>query len=185
MRKISFLLLLFVCSTAQAHKLNIFTYAESGKVFVESYFSDGIIPKNAKVTVSDEQGIELINATVNEEGSYTFNNPQASKFTIKVDAGLGHVVSATMEGGEMTSVTVDPSNAVAGDANNTDVTPSVTGLEAQIRRAVAEANRPLARELSELKNKVYTSDIVGGIGFIFGMLGLYAFLKARKEGESR
>jgi nickel transport protein len=97
-----------------------------------------------------------------------------------VDAGLGHVVTASLEGGEMTSVTADPSTAVAGASGSM---AAVSGLDAQIKRAVAEANRPLARELSALKNKVYTSDIIGGIGFIVGFLGLYAFLKARKEGS--
>ncbi|MDH5217557.1 MAG: hypothetical protein OEX19_07670 [Gammaproteobacteria bacterium] len=172
-------LLFLFASIAQAHKLNIFTYAESGKIFVESYFSDGIIPKDARVTVRDGNKNELLSGIVNAEGSYTFDAPKAEKIIIMVDAGLGHVVSATLEGGEMTSVSADPSSAVtAGDAG----IPAVAGLEAQIRKAVAEANKPLAREISQLKNKVYTSDIIGGLGFIFGFLGLYAFLKARKEG---
>lgn len=174
-------LLFSVASVAQAHKLNIFTYAESGKIFVESYFSDGIIPKDAKVKVSDADGNSILEGVVNAEGSYTFDVPDANKINILVDAGLGHVVTASLEGGEMASVTADPSTAVAGsDASSA---PAVAGLEAQIRRAVAEANKPLARELSALKNKVYTSDIVGGLGFIIGFLGLYAFLKARKEGN--
>ena len=180
MNRFLFISLLFLfASAAHAHKLNIFTYAESGKIFVESYFSDGIIPKDAKVKVSDDNDKEILSGVVNAEGAYTFDVPNSPKILILVDAGLGHVVSATLEGVEMTSVTADPSNAVAG---GNDDAPAVAGLEAQIRRAVAEANKPLARELSALKNKVYTSDIVGGLGFIFGFLGLYAFLKARKEG---
>lgn len=173
-------LLFSVASVAQAHKLNIFTYVESGKIFVESYFSDGIIPKDAKVKVSDADGNLMLEGVVNEEGSYTFDTPDADTITVMVDAGLGHVVTASLEGGEMTSVTADPSTAVAGASGSM---AAVSGLDAQIKRAVAEANRPLARELSALKNKVYTSDIIGGIGFIVGFLGLYAFLKARKEGS--
>jgi nickel transport protein len=170
--------LLCFASIAQAHKLNIFTYVESGKIFVESYFSDGIVPKDAKVKVSDAEDKVILEGMVNEEGSYTFDIPDTPKVTIFVDAGLGHVVSATLEGGEMTSVNSAAGAAMAGD----DTSPAVAGLEAQIRRAVAEANKPMARELSALKNKVYTSDIIGGIGFIVGFLGLYAFMKARKEG---
>ena len=173
-----FIVLLFSFATvAQAHKLNIFTYAESGKIFVESYFSDGIVPKDAKVTVRDGDEKEILSGVVNAEGSYTFDVPKTDKITIMVDAGLGHVVSATLEGGEMKSITDETSAAItAGGA------PAVAGLEAQIRKAVGDANKPLAREISQLKNKVYTSDIIGGLGFIFGFLGLYAYLKARKEG---
>ncbi|MDH5545408.1 MAG: hypothetical protein OEZ43_07445 [Gammaproteobacteria bacterium] len=177
---IAFLVLMFSAGAAQAHKLNIFTYAESGKIFVESYFSDGIIPKDAKVTVSDGDNAMLLEGVVNEEGNYTFATPSVKKIQIKVDAGLGHIVKATLEGGEMTSVSADPSNAVSDDATSSTAS---SGIDAQIRKAVADANRPLARELSELKNKVYTSDIVGGVGFIVGILGVFAFLKARKEGE--
>lgn len=179
MARFILILLLSFSGVAHAHKLNIFTYVESGKVFVESYFSDGIVPKDATVTVKDENGRELISDKVNDEGSYTFDVPKADSISIMIDAGLGHVVTAKLEGGEMSSVTSDMSNPTAGSATGT----VSTDLEAQIRKAVAEGNKPLARELSELKNKVYTSDIVGGIGFIIGILGLYAFFKARKESE--
>ena len=54
----------------------------------------------------------------------------------------------------------------------------------EIRLAVFEATKPLAREISELKDKIRTSDIIGGIGFIVGLLGFYAFLKFRKESQT-
>jgi hypothetical protein len=50
-----------------------------------------------------------------------------------------------------------------------------------MRKAVAEGVLPLAREISELKERRGFSDIVGGIGFIVGILGIVAYLKARQE----
>jgi hypothetical protein len=46
---------------------------------------------------------------------------------------------------------------------------------------VAEGVLPLAREISELKERRGFSDIVGGIGFIVGVLGIVAYLKARQQ----
>ena len=49
-----------------------------------------------------------------------------------------------------------------------------------VRKAVAQGVLPLAREISELKERRGFSDIVGGIGFIAGLLGVFAYVKARQ-----
>ena len=54
-------------------------------------------------------------------------------------------------------------------------------VKAIVQQAVNDAVRPLAKEISELKNKTGLSDIVGGIGILLGVLGGFAYLKARKE----
>lgn len=50
------------------------------------------------------------------------------------------------------------------------------------KKAMGRPEFELLREdLQKLKNKIYLHDIIGGIGYIFGLFGLFAFLKARKE----
>jgi hypothetical protein len=49
-----------------------------------------------------------------------------------------------------------------------------------VESAVGQAIRPLMREVSEMKERRGFSDIVGGIGFIFGIVGVFFYLKARK-----
>ncbi|MEL0659527.1 hypothetical protein V6255_10300 [Psychromonas arctica] len=49
-----------------------------------------------------------------------------------------------------------------------------------LEKAIAKQIKPLRREISALKEKSGMRDIIGGIGYIFGLLGLVAFLRERK-----
>ena len=54
-------------------------------------------------------------------------------------------------------------------------------IEKIVRKAVNEAIKPLVRELEESQQKASLSGIVGGVGYIIGFLGLFAFIKARQQ----
>lgn len=50
------------------------------------------------------------------------------------------------------------------------------------KRAMGRSEFELLREdLHKLKDKIYLHDILGGIGYIFGLFGLFALLKAKRE----
>lgn len=56
--------------------------------------------------------------------------------------------------------------------------------EAQVQKIVAQTNTAdmqlLREEIEQLKNKIYLRDVLGGIGYILGLFGIVAWLKARK-----
>lgn len=184
-----------VTSTAYAHKVNVFAYVEGDQVYVQGYFSDGIKAKNSEVTVSASDGRQLAHGQTNEEGAFTFPiQGQQHALHIVLNAGLGHQATYDIPADEMTdtpavpepasmAATGDPALPVAATAggSETGAAPGQTQLtEAAVRKAVAEGVLPLAREISELKERRGFSDIVGGIGFIVGILGVFAYLKARQ-----
>lgn len=195
-----FCLLYSICfifvSTAHAHKLNLFAFEEDGQIFVEGYFSSGIKPKGGKIVVLDNTGKVLFQGETDKEGGYIFAKPNVNEYRIELDAGLGHKTALGMKAGEIISQEEDQALGntahliASGSHNESEKTSGTSGnsaaevsneqLKSIIKQAVAEATRPLAREISELKTKTKLSDIVGGIGFIFGMLGIFAYLKARK-----
>jgi len=53
-------------------------------------------------------------------------------------------------------------------------------IEIVVHRAVNEAIKPLVRELTESRQKASISELVGAVGYIFGLMGLFAFYKARQ-----
>ncbi len=170
------LLLLGLAMPVFAHKLNVFAFVEGNNVSVEAYFSDGTGAKNAKVTVTDKAGDLIDQGRANEKGQYQFTLPVKTgkaDLLIKVDAGLGHVASYHL-GAE-----ANTRPALAG--SKTSVTGSASA--ADIEQAVTRAIKPLAREIAELKQKSRLSDIIGGIGYIMGILGVFAYLKYRKESQ--
>ena len=161
---------LIFSSQVFAHKLNVFAFVEGNKINVEGYFSDGILAKHAKVSVTDQTGNLLQLGQADAKGLYQFEASNPADMLIKIDAGLGHIASYEMKRGE-----------VAAKPRTLSSDSTMISSNADVEQAVANAIKPLAREISELKNKTRMSDIVGGIGIIVGLLGLYAYLKYRKE----
>ncbi len=75
---------------------------------------------------------------------------------------------------------VVPASPTAAGQVLTTVQISTADLEALIRRAVAQQVKPLQRELRAYKEKIMLRDIAGGLGFIFGLFGVAAWMAARK-----
>jgi nickel transport protein len=183
-----FLFLMGFAVIAQAHKVNVFAYAEGDQVYVEGYFSDGTKAKNSDVTVADASGRRLLQGKTNEQGDFTFPITERQALQITLNAGQGHQaiydIPVDEVAGQNAASSPLPADADdpppnAGSASEADDGASVS--EAMIRKAVAQGVLPLARQISELKERRGLSDIVGGIGLIVGILGIFAYFRARQE----
>ena len=186
-------LLSVAVSVAYAHKVNVFAYVEGDQVYIQGYFSDGTKAKNSDVTVYAKDGQQFVKGQTNEEGEFAFpTRGKSQALRIVLNAGMGHQASYDIPMDEMADVSAamdaDPPIATDSQATRADKTvnageseTSVQLSEATVRKAVAEGVLPLAREISQLKERRGFSDIVGGIGFIVGILGVYAYIRARQE----
>ncbi len=174
------LLSLFATAVVHAHKVNLFTYVEADTVFVEGYFSDGGKAQNSAVTVHAESGDLLLDGVTDSEGQFSFVLPQQRSIMVVLNAGMGHRAEQSLalveSEGEGESAELVPILQSA-----TTAATDLQQLKPLIKQAVAEAIKPLVRELSEYKNHASMSEIIGGIGYIFGVLGLLAYFQARKE----
>lgn len=188
-------------SHAYAHKVNMFAYVEGNKVMMEGYFADGNKPMNCDVIVTDPDKNVLIKGLTDREGKFSFDIPKITDLRIVLNAGMGHRAEFVISRDELTGVSPAAESGTEGDAGTvesdetagTDASSDVSSLssgvsnasEAAIRKAVAEANVPLMRAIEELKEGVNFANIVGGIGFIFGIVGILFYVKARKTLDSR
>jgi len=183
----------FAAPQALAHKINLFAYAEGDEVYVESYFVDGKAAQNSKVQVLGPEGNLLLEGITDDQGQYRFAVPQHTDLKIVVNAGMGHQTNFLLSAAELnesdmveaapvqsSEVEVSASSEKAaiesssGIANNSE-------LDEVVRKAVNEAIKPLVRELSASQQKASLSGIVGGVGYIIGFLGLFAFFKVRQS----
>jgi len=171
-----------------AHKVNMFAYPEGTDIFIEGYFSDGKKAKNSTVTVYDSDDTELLQGTTDENGQFTFPIPKTTDLRIVLNAGMGHqteyvlLTNELIDNGE-TSTTqqneiIEPENKSTpfrqGAVTNNE-------LSRVVERAVGQAIKPLMRSVSEMREERSLGTIVGGIGYIVGILGIVFYLKARKE----
>ncbi len=191
-------ILLLVSPTAFAHKLNMFAYVEGNKIFAEGYFTDGKKAKNSTITVFDPDNNQLLQGISDKDGQFTFAIPKQSDLRITVNAGMGHQaeylllkneLSEETESALTTSIATASKSANANDNSDIQHTKSsqvTTNLDndamrTEIERAVGKAIKPLMRELSTMRSEKSLADIIGGIGFIFGLFGVAMYFKSRQQ----
>ena len=86
---------------ALAHKVNLFAYAEAGKIYTESYFPDGRSVEGGKVRVYDSGDVLLLEGTTDKEGLFSFAIPKFDDLTIVIDATMGHKNSFKLKKAEV------------------------------------------------------------------------------------
>jgi nickel transport protein len=187
--------LMLYSGAVYAHKVNMFAYSDGPNVFIEGYFSDGNKAQNSTVTVYAPDGKQLLQGTTDDKGQFSFPIPEKTDLRIVLNAGMGHRTEYVIKASELsadsiksTSQNEDVSNAsvenmsqsTSGSSSTSVDTFSNDELSKIVERAVGQAIKPLMREVSEMKEERGFTSIIGGIGFIFGILGIGFYLKARK-----
>lgn len=182
---------------AYAHKVNMFAYSEGTDIFIEGYFSDGHKARNSTVTVYDPDGTELLQGMTDDNGQFSFPIPQKTDLRVVLNAGLGHQTEYVIKASEISDDVVMSSSNETGETgtgtsemaiNSADEESPALGdtvsnreLSLMIERAVGQAIKPLMRSVSEMREERSLGTIVGGIGYIVGILGVVFYVKARKE----
>lgn len=198
MRAIVLVLMLGIFTATQtlAHRVNIFAYVEGGDVVVECSYSKSKRVKQGRIEVHDKvSGDVLLRGETDDQGHFRFPVPErvrtsGSGLRILLQAGEGHQNEWTMDAAEFMSAatpgTPSPEPQVA-----TPVPESVVGssqLGGLTRTDVEEVvNAALDAKLASIKRAVLKQseagpgmqEIIGGIGWIFGLLGIAAYFKSR------
>ena len=84
-----------------AHKVNLFAYAEGGKIYTESYFPDGKPVEGGKVMVYDSQDNLIVEGVTDNDGLFRFDIPKIDDFNIVIDATMGHKNSFKLKKAEV------------------------------------------------------------------------------------
>jgi nickel transport protein len=176
---------------AYAHKVNMFGYIEGNKVLIEGFFSDGNKPMNCDVIVSDSKGTELVKGKTDKNGKFSFDIPAITDLHVVLNAGMGHRATYNISREELQGSSSDGipsahaaqlSSAVAESTSETESSGASSNIDpATLRIEITRANAPVIRAMEELKDSVSFSNIVGGIGFIVGILGGSFYILARKK----
>jgi nickel transport protein len=184
---------------ADAHKVTIFAWAEGDTVYTESKFSGGKRVKDGKVEVFDGQGSLLLDGRTNDNGEFSFKVPTVTDLNIVLTAGMGHQNSWKLAADELGEGVVDPTatepvpSGPAVSPSLQEATPMAAGpglsakdIEIIVARQLEQKIQPLTRMLAAMQDRGPTlSDIIGGIGYIMGLVGLGAYLRYRKDTQRR
>ncbi|MDP4977884.1 MAG: hypothetical protein NWQ21_00365 [Desulfobacterales bacterium] len=197
-------LLLLPRSQALAHNVTVFAWVEGDTVHVESKFSGGRRPVAAPVEVFDTRGNLLLKGVTDDNGEFSFKVPEKTEMKVVLLAGMGHkgewtialsdleAVSAetttqTAEPGSPPPASTNPAQAQsAAAAMSGNPVPAGYVTAAEIRNAVEGALdtklKPVMKLLVETRQSgPSVTDILGGIGYIFGLIGVAAYFSSKRR----
>jgi nickel transport protein len=203
------LLLLLVLAAwttpARAHRVLVFAYAEGDTIHTESKFVSDTPVRQGKILVLDAKtGRELLTGQTDDQGKFSFKIPAAAaaekmdlkivteaamghrgEWLLKADSYLGRAKPASgpapaPEAPTTPAATATPATPAAKTANLDQ-----QALEVALNKALERQLAPIREKLSELTvHRTSLPDILGGIGYILGFFGLWAYFQSKRQKDS-
>ncbi len=183
---------------ALAHKVTVFAWVDGDMVHTQSKFNGGKKVKAGQVNVSDLEGNLLLTGTTDDQGEFSFKIPKKTGMKIELVAGMGHRGEWTLSPEDVGAIAAgttvpaaQPASApvTAAPAETPQSAPvsqaSINPLEIQaiVESAVEKKLKPVMNMLVDAQEHgPSASDIFGGIGYIFGLMGVAFYFKAGKRG---
>ena len=179
-----------MASLVWAHKVNVFAWIEGDTVFVEGYFPGGKKSRDSLVEVFNPAGNKLLEGRTNEKGEFAFKIPERTDLKIVLTTSMGHkndfIVPAS-DFQEMESSPSSPTKLFTESAENSSAHPAdLSQLEGMIDRALDRKLAPVIKLILDTRKEGPTiAEIVGGIGYIFGIFGVALYFRNRKGRTGR
>ncbi len=165
---------------ALAHKVMIFAWVEGDTVFTESKFSGGKKAINAQVEVFDKDGKKLLEGKTDNKGEFSFKMPKVTDLRIVLNAAMGHKAEWTVPESEIREAGAILERKSARASGPIPVGLSKEEVKKIIEDSLDKKLRPIVRMMSESRNtKPSLTEIIGGIGYIFGLMGVALYFKNR------
>jgi nickel transport protein len=203
------LLLLLVLAAwttpARAHRVLVFAYAEGDTIHTESKFVSDTPVRQGKILVLDAKtGRELLTGQTDDQGKFSFKIPAAAaaeKMDLKIvtEAAMGHRGEWLLKADSYLGG-AKPASGPA-PAPKAPITPAATvspaapeakaanldqqALEVALNKALERQLAPINERLAELSmHRTTLTDILGGIGYILGFFGLWAYFQSKRQKDS-
>ncbi|MBW2649947.1 MAG: hypothetical protein JRC66_02810 [Deltaproteobacteria bacterium] len=195
---ISALMVLIPMSRADAHKVMLYAYVEGEKVFAEGYFGDGKKIVNSNIEVFDSSGKKLLEGKTDREGLFVFTVPKKDDLLLVLNASMGHRATFKIPANKIDAqepARKGKSGVINADKKTTSGVEEISAVEpgvaltAENVRAIVDESldrklKPIVGGMLKLQQKrPGITEILGGIGYIFGIFGVIMYFKARRNGS--
>ncbi|MCM5551750.1 carboxypeptidase-like regulatory domain-containing protein [Pleomorphomonas sp. NRKKF1] len=165
---------------AEAHRLKLFAQVTGDTVAGYGFYIGGGRPEGAEILVTKPDGTEIARLKTGKDGDFTFTPPTPGRYRLTLAGGDGHFAS--------TDVSTDGTPAAPSP---TAVTPSTSAIPADLDARIAKAvDAAVARQIGPLMEaydaadgRVRFNDLIGGLGWIMGLAGLWAWFRSRRSGH--
>ena len=182
-----FTLFLTLTPSVHGHKIYLFAWIEGAKIFTQSYFRGKKRVSGGLIRVFNPSGKVLLEGKTDEKGEFSFKIPQKTDLRIVLDDTMGHRAEYLIKGEEIHGIekSSEPvsketdSNAPSSNVVQTDMKQ----IKMLMEKLLDSRLKPISRTLAKIQEErgPGLTEIIGGIGYIFGIMGLILYLKRKKE----
>ncbi len=195
--------LIFSQEPALAHKATIFAWIEGNTIHTQSKLSGGKRVKGGEVIVFGLDGVPLLNGKTDDNGMFSFTIPQKTGLKIVLKASMGHQAEWSISPEEIgapasENSTLETSNIVpvqknlsSKDVETNQKASKQTDVELNKKHIQKIVDDALERKLAPILDKMAQScdqgpgltEIIGGIGYIIGLVGVALYISNRRRKE--
>jgi len=165
---------------AFAHKVKIFATAEGNMVTGTVYFPGGGKAQNVIVSVLDAKDNHLGQTVTDDIGKFAYTIQHNCGHIFLVDTGDGHRARFIIEREELSGDMSELGNLCTKDSCAAVLSEQPL-TEEIISKIVSRQVRPLREQLEQYEETIRMRDIIGGIGYIVGIMGLLALFLKKKD----
>jgi hypothetical protein len=183
-------LLLLSSLIAHAHNVVGGVYVNGVDIEGEAGFSNGTMANaGTKVKITDQSGTPLGEVETDDQGFFIFTAKKKITHVFEINMGAGHILKMQLPADELPD-DLDSGSATTNTNSGTNKSSTLVSNVAKgesspintlhLEKAIAKQIIPLRKEIQALKEKSGLRDILGGIGYIFGLLGVVALIRERR-----
>ena len=160
-----------------AHKLHMFVTIEPGPVVAGRVYYSSTTPfRQARVDLLDRSGKTIKSGRSDEEGRFYFKLrdlglQDLEGFTVRCETKDGHGVERKILANALTGI----------QDKHTHDHFVVPRPHDSLREILALELRPLKEQIHALETKIWLRDVLGGLGMLMGVFGLWMFWLVRSH----
>lgn len=150
------LLLLFFPHTLFAHALYVVAQQQGSQIRGETYYSDMTPAAEHYIGIFNPNDLEnpILEGMSDKQGRISLLVPDEKQYVLVVEGVEGHKATLNV--------------------------PHIPSHNAQTMQSNDEFVQ-LRKDIAQLEQKIYWRDILGGIGYIFGLVGITLWFRQRKQ----
>lgn len=148
------LCMLFFATNVEAHALHAVAQYDGKYITGSAFYSDQTPARETYVSAKLINGNEFIESKTDNVGNFSIQAPDLGNYLVTVEGEEGHKVSLKAQ------------RIQTDNQTNSRATQSEFAL--------------LRQDIAALHHKLFLHDILSGIGYILGIVGLFTFYRAQK-----
>lgn len=180
-------LFLTLSSTVYAHKVYLFAWVEGNMIHTDSYFPGKRKVIGGLVEVFDSSGKKLLEGKTDKKGAFSFKIPKKTDLRIVLEVTMGHKTEYLLSSDEIPEIAIKGDLTTVRDKSKTPLSTAVQMDMEKIRIMLEETLdsrlKPISKRLAKIRKErgAGFTEIIGGLGYIFGLMGLIIYFKNRKK----